>query len=198
MDVGSVANGQIDIQTLLANISGGKNNANANNLKNETGYYAKKGEPMYMEEMDEDEDGVVTLDEFREYCKNNNISTRSMIKMSQSAATYRIMQAEEESIDYISKLIPNISPKVKQSDSAYKKQTENQYNISNNTNDKKVSYREYMEYCEQNSVQNGFKANAKVEDSDDGVLKISNRGKALKLYKDSEDDSVKNTFERAV
>lgn len=199
MDINAISNSQIDIQSLLGNVSKGTNSSNSNNLKNETAYYAKKGEPMYMADMDADEDGVVTLDEFREYCKSNNISTREMVKMSQSAASFRVMKAEEESINYISKLIPNISPKLKQADSGYKKQSENQYNISNNTNStKNVSYKEYMEYCEQNSVQNGLKSSAKVEDSDDGVFKISNKGKAVASYKDSEDDSVKSTFERAV
>ena len=46
------------------------NNLNFNNHKtnNNAAYYAKKGEPMYMKEMDADEDGVVSFEEFRNYC----------------------------------------------------------------------------------------------------------------------------------
>ena len=36
----------------------------ANNVNMNNSYYAKKGEPMYMAEMDSDGDGVVSLDEF--------------------------------------------------------------------------------------------------------------------------------------
>jgi len=64
------------------------------------------------------------------------------------------MKSEAEAIDYISKLIPNVFPKLKQSgaESGYLKQEENQYNISNDPNsNQNVSYKEYIEYCEQNS-----------------------------------------------
>ena len=196
MDVSSVYNNQLDIQSLLlANTTNKTTGGNSNDTTNNTGYYAKKGEPMYMADMDSDEDGIVTLDEFRDYCKSKGINTREMIKMSQTASSYRVMMAEEDTINYISKLIPNISPKLKQSE--YLKPNENQYNISPNS-DKKVSYQEYMEYCQQNSVQNEYKSNSKVENSDDGTLKISNKGYAVKSYKDSEDESVKSTFEKAV
>lgn len=199
MDISSIYNNQIDLQSLLGNYTGGTGRANNNDTPSQTAYYAEKGEPMYMAEMDTDEDGKVTLDEFRDYCKTNGINTNAMVKMSKAASSYRIMKAEEESIDYISKLIPNVFPKLKQANSGYVKQAENQYNISNDPNKtKNVSYQEYMKYCEQNAASGTIKANAKIEDSNSGNFKISSSGKAVNSYKNSESNFVRSTFEKEV
>ena len=182
MSVGTVSNNTLDIQSFLVNGS--------NSL-----------EPMYSAEMDTDEDGVVSLDEFKDYCKEKGINTRGMIKMSQLAASYRTMKAEAEAMDYISKLIPNVFPHLKEPDSksGYLRQEEDQYNISNNPNqDKMVKYDEYMEYCEQNVVPNELKSNAKAEEAGNGNLKISNTGKALASYINNENSAIKNTFEKLV
>ena len=202
MDVGADYNNQLDIQSLLLN---GVNNiyrANNSNVKiNDNANYAKKGEPMYMAEMDADDDGIVTLDEYKEYCKTNNISTKQMVKMSQMASLYRTMKAESETIDYISKFLPNISPKLKQADSesSYVKNAENKYNISSDSaHDNNVSYKEYMEYCEQHSIQNELKSNTKYEEDKNGILKITNSGKAVTSYKNGLLNTVKNTFENVV
>ena len=48
---------------------------------NNTAYYAKKGEPMYVKEMDADEDGIVSFDEFKDYCQANGISSKEMVRM---------------------------------------------------------------------------------------------------------------------
>jgi hypothetical protein len=55
--------------------------SNFGNKNNNSPYYAKKGEPMYQKNMDSDDDGVISFDEFREYCKSNGISTSDMKKM---------------------------------------------------------------------------------------------------------------------
>ena len=100
MDVSTISNNSLDIQSILLNDS--YKISNSNNVKNQTANYAQKGEPMYMAEMDSDEDGTITLDEYRDYCKSNGINTRDMIKMSKLAASYRTMKAEDEAINYIS------------------------------------------------------------------------------------------------
>ena len=104
------------------------------------------------------------------------------------AAAYRTMKAENEAIDYISKLIPNIHPNVKQAD--------NKFNISNDTNnDKKVNYNDYMEYCKHNVTPYEFKSDTKVEELDDGNLKITNSGKAIESYGKNETRALKSTVE---
>ena len=197
MDVGSINNNSLDIQSLLINNSNGINRANSNDITNRTADYAKKGEPMYMADMDADEDGTVTLDEYRDYCKSKGINTKEMIKMSQMAASYRTMKAENETIDYISKLIPNVSPKVKQADSTHVKQSENKYNISADTNSK-VSYKEYMEYCQQNARSQNVKSNAMIEKTEDGTFNISNSGKVMNLYRNNSNHSIRSTFEDVI
>ena len=201
MDVGAISNNSLDIQSLLINGANGINRANNSDDKtNQTAEYARKGEPMYMAEMDTDEDGVVTLDEFREYCKSKDINTRDMLKMSQLAASYRTMKAENDTIDYISKLIPHNSPlKQSSTESTYAKQGDNKYNISMDSNhDKVVSYKEYMEYCQKNVAPHELKAETKVEETENGKLKITNAGKAIKAYGQSEKDTLRSTFEEVV
>ena len=199
MDVTSVSNNSSEIQSLLLNQlneTGNKTNG-VNNVKSQTAEYAKKGEPMYMADMDSDEDGTVTLDEFREYCKSKGINSREMIKMSQMASSYRTMKAENETIDYISKLIPNVFPKVKQTDSnsANGKQDNNNFRTSSDVNSKSA-YEDYMKYCENNAETNKIKSNTKVENT--GNLKITNTGKAIAAYKDSETYSLNSVYEKEV
>ena len=200
MDVGAISANSLDLQSLLLNGSNNLNRVNSNDALNQTATYAKKGEPMYMADMDSDEDGVVTLDEFKDYCKSKGISTKSMVKMSQMASAFRTMEAESATIDYISKLIPNAFPKLKEADSnsGSLRGSEYQYNISNDENvENKVSYKKYMEYCEQNVVPNELKSNAEVKDAD-GKLEIANSGKALLSYEKNEGHSLESTFETVV
>lgn len=197
MDVSAIYNNSTDIQSLLIN----SNKINYNDIINSNPNYAQKGEPMYMVEMDTDEDGVVSLDEFKDYCKSKNIGTREMVKMSSMAASYRIMKAESEAIDYISRLIPNVFPKLKESESepGLKSQDKDLYNISDNTSyDKMVTYEEYMEFCEQNVIPSEQKNNTKAEETETGVLDISNYGKAIESYKNNENCSLCSTFENVV
>ena len=193
-------NNALDIQSLLLNSTNRVDRTN-NYAANQTAEYAQKGEPMYMADMDTDEDGTVTLDEFREYCKTNGINSNEMVKMSKMASFYRTMKAEEDTINYISKLIPNVSPKLKETkfEPQHLKQEDNKYNISNDQNsENKVNYKNYLEYCQSNATAQEVKTNTKYEETNDGHLKISNAGKALNSYKSSENHAVKSTFENVV
>lgn len=49
--------------------------AGAGSANNKPAVYAKEGDPNYDEKMDADGDGVVTMEEYQEYCKENGIST---------------------------------------------------------------------------------------------------------------------------
>ena len=202
MDISTISNNALDIQSILINGSNGVNRLN-NGYDNVDGqaYYAKKGEPMYMADMDSDEDGTVTLDEFRDYCKEKGMSTREIVKMSQLASAFRTMQAETEAFDNISKLIPNVYPNLKQSESesGYLNSGDEQYNISNDVNiDKRVSYSEYMEYCENNVAPNELKSNTKFEETDSGKFEVTNSGKAVESYLKSEGYGLESTFETVV
>lgn len=201
MDISAVSNNSIDIASLINGASEISRKSKGYDPTTQTADYAKKGEPMYMADMDSDSDGTVTLDEFRDYCKSKNIKTRDMIKMSKLASAYRTMEAENQTIDYISKLIPNVFPKLKQadSDSGHIKQNENKYNLSTDAdNDKKVSYKDYLEYCEQNAIPQALKSNAKTEETDNGKIKITHYGKAMNSYRNNNSSALKSTFEEVV
>lgn len=202
MDLGAISGSSLDINTLLTNsLNKTELSGKGYDPTNKTAIYAQKGEPMYMADMDSDEDGTVTLDEFKDYCKSKNINTREMVKMSKLASAYRTLKSENEAIDYISKLIPNVFPKVKQADSnsAFKTQSENKYNISTDADSsKKVSYKDYLEYCEQNAVPQKIQDGAKLEETNDGSIKITHTNKAVNIYKTNAANKLQNTFEEVV
>lgn len=60
-------------------------NNKTTNLQNKTAgnqtILAKKGQACYIKDMDLDEDGQVTFEEFNEYCENNGISAQDKLKM---------------------------------------------------------------------------------------------------------------------
>ena len=201
MDIGSVYANSLDLQSLLTGSSNSLNRKGNNDAINQTAYYAKKGEPMYMADMDSDQDGNVTIDEFREYCKSKGMSTRDVVKMSQMAAAFRTMKAETEAFDYISKLIPNVHPNLRQSgaESSNLRSDENKYNISDDTSkNNNVSYKEYMEYCEQNVTPHVFMSDAKMQETENGKQEIRNYGKAVESYFKNEENYLKSTFTQEV
>ena len=88
---------------LLQNISDmtGGTAAGAGSANNKPAVYAKEGDPNYDEKMDADGDGVVTMEEYQEYCKENGISTDEQAAEMQSRGDAMIKkQAEEAPIAY--------------------------------------------------------------------------------------------------
>jgi len=180
MDISSISSNSFDLQSAIMGQLGGKGasvKANDN-----TAYYAKKGEPMYMDEMDSDGDGVVSIDEFKEYCHSKGMSTREIVKMAELASTYRTMKAENEAIDYVSKLTPNVSPKLKQvetnNEAVYAERGDGKYDEKMDTNsDSKITYKEYMEYCEEHA-----KTDESKSASSDKDFETKNAEKAIEAY----------------
>ena len=181
-------------------------NSNSRTNGNTEGYYAKKGEPMYMQEMDADEDGVVSYDEFKDYCKENGISTRDMMKMMEMGEAYRTLQAQtnknsnsnsnkSNSInDQVNTLLDRINSKT--NDRIYATRGDEKYNEAMDTNgDDKVTYKEYVEYCIEHSKTNETKSDTKVEQTENGEFRTSSRGKAVNAYARSESQPVQSMFE---
>ena len=166
----------------------------ANN--NNSAYYAKKGEPMYMKEMDTDEDGIVSFDEFKDYCQANGISSREMTKMVQMANSYRTMQAQkkaEKSIEKQNKSKNQPEIKEVESEAVYAKRGDSKYDeVMDTNNDDKVSYKEYIEYCKEHSQPQEQKSDTKVSESEDGEFKTTSTGKAINSYTQSETESAEN------
>jgi hypothetical protein len=160
----------------------------ANN--NNSAYYAQKGEPMYMKEMDADEDGIVSFDEFKDYCQANGISSKEMVRMVEMANSYRTMQGEG-----VNKKSNAKSKKQEvESEAVYAKRGDGKYDEAMDTNnDDKVSYKEYIEYCKEHSQPQEQKSDTKVSESEDEEFKTRGKYKdAIRLYTQKEADTAKN------
>ena len=85
----------LDLQ-LLQNlaVSNGFNNNHAQT--NKPAVYAKDGDPQYDEAMDYDGDGVVTMEEYQQYCEENNISTDEQAQTVQSMGNSAIEKQVSE------------------------------------------------------------------------------------------------------
>lgn len=106
--------------------------------------YAEEGEPIYKKDMDLDEDGVVTLEEFNDYCDENNISYAERKQMLQNRLEYQLQRDRAKASENIRKIKSEV-------DVVYAKEDEENYDEEIDTNeDGKITYQEYIEYCEEN------------------------------------------------
>ncbi len=97
-------------------------------FQNSSPVYAYKGEPVYDEKMDLDDDGTITFDEFNQYCEDNNISDAEKNRLIQDRIKW---QTYKQCFNYAQK-------------------GELKYDEEMDTNkDNKVSYDEYIEYLKE-------------------------------------------------
>ena len=154
-----------------------------------------------MKEMDADEDGIISFDEFKDYCQANDISPREMKKMVQIANSYRTMQAQkkaEKSIEKQGKSENRPEIKEVESEAVYAKRGDGKYDEAMDTNnDDKVSYKEYIEYCKEHSQHQEQKSDTKVNESD-GDLETIKTEKAINSYAQSETESAENFVDEEV
>ena len=169
---------------------------------NTTAFYAKKGEPMYMKEMDADEDGVVSFDEFKDYCEANGISAKEMMKMVEMANSYRTMQSQKKAAKEIEKQNKSENqPEIKETESeaVYAKRGDGKYDEAMDTNnDDKVSYREYIEYCKEHAQTPAQKSDTKVSESEDGEFKTTSAGNAVNSYAQGESEPAESFVNKEI
>lgn len=180
------SNNNFGLQSAFVNKNGLNFGVKTNN---NSAYYAKKGEPMYMKEMDADEDGIVSFDEFKEYCQENDISPKEMIKMVQLANSYRTMQAQKKAAKSIKQNSSGDKNEIKEveSEAVYAKRGDSKYDEAMDTNnDDKVSYKEYIEYCKDHAQPKEQKSDTKIEETDSGEFKTTSPGKSIRSYSQSE------------
>ena len=192
------------------NFNIGTNNA-LQNKQNNNLYYAKKGEPMYQKDMDEDEDGIVTFEEFNDYCDANGIGAKERQLMLQMRLSYHMTQEMAKK----SKEIEKIKPKEEESETAQKESAENEdeeavyarigdtkyENVMDSDNDGVITYDEYMKYCEENNETPKDKdksAKAELEKTEDPETKekrivVKNYGKAIQSYSNSNSSFLENS-----
>ena len=195
ISISSNSNNSFGLQTNFLNKKPAGLNFGMKTNNNNTAYYAKKGEPMYMEEMDSDEDGIVSFDEFKDYCQANGISSKEMTKMAQLASSYRTMQAQKKAEKEIKENLSDEKNTIKEieSEAVYAKRGDGKYDEAMDiNNDDKVSYKEYIEYCKEHSQPQEQKSDTKAEITEDGEFKITSTGKAINSYAQSEIESAEN------
>ena len=169
---------------------------NTINKGNRDTYYAKKGEPMYMKEMDADEDGIVSLDEFKDYCKEKGISSKEMTKMVQMANSYRTLMnetrtnSEKNPVDSnVNELLEKINSK--NNDKTYAIRGDDKYDEAMDSNgDDKVTYKEYIDYCVEHVKNKEQKSDTKIEQTENGEFRTTSAGKAVNAYARSEAQPV--------
>ena len=201
-NISSSSNNSFGLQTNFLNKKPAGLNFSAKTNNNNSAYYAKKGEPMYMKEMDADEDGIVSLEEFKDYCEENGISPKEMAKMVQMASSYRTMQAQKKAEKEIKKQNTSENQteiKEVESEAVYAKRGDGKYDEAMDTNnDDKVSYKEYIEYCKEHSQPKEQKSDTKVSESEDGEFKTTSRGKSVNSYIKSETESAEGFVDKEV
>lgn len=163
-------------------------------------YYAKKGEPMYIKEMDSDDDGIVSIDEFKDYCKENDISSKEMAKMMQLASSYRIMQEQKKEESKKQNKYENQPEETEvETEAIYAKRGDSKYDETMDlNNDDKVSYKEYIEYCQEHAKTKDKKSDTKISELEDEVFKTINTVKILNSYVQSETEFVNNFVDKEV
>ena len=125
---------------------------------------AKKGDNSYIKQMDLDDDGVITLEEFNKYCEENGVSEEEKIRMLQMMNTSKansklVAKAAEQ---HKSKKDTNKSEEIEDK-SIYARKGDDNYNEAMDTNKNDiVTYQEYMEYCNKHSKN---KENDKSEET---------------------------------
>lgn len=127
--------------------------------------FAYKGEPTYDKEMDLDNDGVITFDEFNQYCEDNNISDSEKQSMLENRVHW---QTFKQSLTYAEK-------------------GDLRYDENMDTNkDNRISYDEYMEYTRTKREENEQNASSAASSQDE--TKENNLIKKLAQYSESTEE----------
>lgn len=172
----------LDLQLIqsASNITTGFNNAKA--AKNDEVVYARKGEPMYQKEMDADEDGIITFQEFNDYCDENDISYGQRSEMLQNRLHFQLHTDRARVSEEIRQIKSD-------SDAVYAKEGDDEYSEEiDEDGDGKITYDEYLRYCEeQEKLQDEPQPEkAKLGTNDDEQIIIKNEGKAINKYAQTE------------
>lgn len=172
---------------------------NNNFSKGKNSVYATKGEPMYQKEMDADEDGIITFDEFNEYCDANGIDYKMRILLLNNRMMYKFSKDNEESSKKVKDEAEKAekSAKVEDVESEISTKTDKDLTLDeiiNSDNEDKLTYEEYMQYCEaQAESAPKLDLSSKAEpviikdaDTQEEKIVVKNYSKALKSYTASE------------
>ncbi len=151
--------------------------------------YAEKGQPMYQKDMDKDEDGVITLKEFNDYCDENDINYAKRKQMLENRLQYQLNTEHAKISAEISKIKP-------ESKEIYAEEGDDKYDEEiDEDGDGKITYEEYLKYCKELEKEHSEEpSNAQMEKEDDEVV-IKNPAKAVSTYAKSENGEKASKIE---
>ena len=155
-------------------------------------YYAKEGEPAYQKDMDSDKDGIVTFDDFREYCKENNVSNSDMSKMLELRMAYQMTKDVTNQVSKKTKTEDNEEKEYKPGslELIYAEESDGNYDESMDTDgDSKISYKEYLRYCEQNAKPEAKNSDTKIRENDNVRFMTISYGKVSNAYNKAETEA---------
>ena len=147
--------------------------------------------------MDADEDGVITMEEFIKYCKDNGISPSEQAQMLQNRLDLQLHKDRAR----VSAEIKEIKS---EGDAIYAKEGEDNYEEEIDANkDGKITYDEYMRYCEENEKakekqqpQEAVSEKTVDEESGKEQFVVKNDGKAINTYIKNENDKEQTKVEK--
>ena len=132
---------------MLLNVSGNENVASCSHLDKITSnsnlmkniVLSSKGEISYMRAIDLDEDGIITMAEFSEYCSKNGVSDADKQKlfavMQMAKSAQKFTETEQSSKEDTKERIY-----ARLGDEKYDKRMDENHDL-------KVTYEEYLRYC---------------------------------------------------
>lgn len=163
--------------------------------------YAKKGEPSYLQEMDTDNDGNITMEEFRQYCKENNISTNDMAKMLELRMAYRMSKDVTDLIGKNKKEDKKENNELTFGDLEliYAEENDGKYDENmDSDSDLRVSYKEYLRYCEQNARTKNKSSDTKIQENNNSKFMTVSYGKITNAYTKVETEEPEGKVESIV
>lgn len=143
--------------------------------------YAEKGDVIYQKDMDKDEDGVITFQEFLDYCDENDISYAQRAQMLENRLNLQLHKDRAAICAEIKEIEPeDKAVYAEEGDENYKEEIDS-------NNDGKITYDEYMRYCEEQekSQEKPKPEKAQLEEKEEKVI-IKNEGKAINTYAKAE------------
>lgn len=138
---------------------------------------ANKGEAGYFPQMDLNDDGIITLDEFNQYCEENSIADgdkQKLFQIMQMAKTINKLQEESEKQQEEKEDTAKETTGFKV-DSIYARKGDEKYNEKMDENkDFKITYKEYMDYCAKYANSKDEKQETKTESKNFEIKKALN------------------------
>lgn len=132
-----------------------KKSDGSNSSKTKSIIIVKKGEAGYMEAMDKDKDGEVTMEEFNSYCEENGVDDKTKLALLETIQSAKMtkklqekMEAQRKEQEEGEKDETTVQDENKDG-IIYAKKGDEKYNeVMDENNNGVITYEEYIKYCQ--------------------------------------------------